>query len=549
MPPSRAEPSRSKAATSAASIDLDQDAVRKHMLQLMQQAQENSGDSEDESGSSSDDDEQTDGESTGKVQLEMNDEDSEAEADQPVSARPISPSPTNLPSRVKLAPKASNDVRPKINLKDSFKDLGISQQIISTLGTIAIKKPTEIQAACIEPMLAGRDCIGGAKTGSGKTMAFALPILQRISRDPFGIFAVVLTPTRYVYGTARFESLIADDWVTFRELAFQLAEQFIVLGKPLGLTTSTIVGGMDMMKQATELKRKPHVVVATPGRLVDLLKSSSHGQWDLSRVKTLVLDEADRMLTPTFAPDLKYLFSQLPEDRQTCLFTATISDEIEALAARPPRNGKQKPFVHRVESDTLTVANLKQQYMFLPGHIRDPYLYYLLTHPPSSIAHLRHKNAVPEDDELSRMHTGKGSRKRKANDQEPNQDDASANIPSTIIFTQRCATANLLHLMLTELDIPSVPLHSHLTQPQRLLSLAKFRAGQVPVLVTTDVGSRGLDIPEVALVVNWDCPRTGEDYVHRVGRTARAGRGGLAVTIITERDVELVKGIEDLTST
>lgn len=103
--------------------------------------------------------------------------------------------------------------------------------------------------------------------------------------------------------------------------------------------------------------------------------------------------------------------------------------------------------------------------------------------------------------------------------------------------------------MLTELDIPSVPLHSHLTQPQRLLSLAKFRAGQVPVLVTTDVGSRGLDIPEVALVVNWDCPRTGEDYVHRVGRTARAGRGGLAVTIITERDVELVKGIEDLTST
>jgi ATP-dependent RNA helicase DDX49/DBP8 len=243
-----------------------------------------------------------------------------------------------------------------------------------------------------------------------------------------------------------------------------------------------------------------------------------------------VLDEADRLLSPTFAPDLQYLFSELPADRQTCLFTATISPAIEALAERAPRKGKQKPFVHRVEADSLTVATLKQNYLFIPSQIRDPYLYHLLLNPPKSIAHLQR------------------SAKRRHGDEDDEDDEMTAKIPSTIIFTQRCATAHLLHLILTELSIPSVPLHSHLTQPQRLLSLAQFRAGSVPVLVTTDVGSRGLDIPEVSMVVNWDCPRTSEDYVHRVGRTARAGRGGVAVTIVTERDVELVKGIENAVS-
>ena len=124
------------------------------------------------------------------------------------------------------------------------------------------------------------------------------------------------------------------------------------------------------------------------------------------------------------------------------------------------------------------------------------------------------------------------------------EEEDTPSIPPTIIFTQRCATAHLLHLLLTQLDVPSVPLHSHLTQPQRLESLARFRAREIPILVTTDVGSRGLDIPEVAMVINWDCPRRSDDYIHRVGRTARAGRGGVAVTVVTERDVELVQKIE-----
>ena len=185
-------------------------------------------------------------------------------------------------------------------------------------------------------------------------------------------------------------------------------------------------------------------------------------------------------------------------------------------------------------SSTMTVANLKQKYLFIPSQIRDPYLLYLLLHPPEDIdmtlrAIAKKKQPAPQ----------RKGRKR----EEPEEDDSPL-IPSTIIFTQRCATAHLLHLMLTNLDIESVPLHSHLTQPQRLQSLARFRSKEVSVLVTTDVGSRGLDIPSVAMVVNWDCPRRSDDYVHRVGRTARAGRGGVAVTVVTERDVELVQKIE-----
>ena len=185
---------------------------------------------------------------------------------------------------------------------------------------------------------------------------------------------------------------------------------------------------------------------------------------------------------------------------------------------------------------------MKQKYLFIPSQVRDPYLIYLLQHPLSEIdAVLRAPTKRKKEENLS---THKRSRKRRQAS-ESETDDEAGQIPSTIIFTQRCATAHLLHHLLEQLDIPSVPLHSHLTQPQRLESLARFRAQQVPILVTTDVGSRGLDIPQVAMVINWDCPRRSDDYVHRVGRTARAGRGGVAVTVVTEKDVDLVKMIEE----
>ncbi|KAF8270969.1 DEAD-domain-containing protein [Lactarius quietus] len=389
---------------------------------------------------------------------------------------------------------------------------------------MAIHNPTEIQRACIPPLLIGRDCIGNAKTGSGKTIAFALPILQKLSVDPYGIFALVLTPTR--------------------ELAFQISEQFVVLGSPHNIRTAVIVGGMDMMAQAIELNNRPHVVVATPGRIVDHLRSSS-AEWDLSRVKFLVLDEADRLLSPSFAEDLAHLFGVLPKDRQTALFTATWTPSIDTIADATPRPGKQKPFIHKITSTYViveTVETLKQYYILVPSHVRESYLYHLLCDPPEPIIHLRQSAPVP----AKRSRT---TSRKKVSAKTAGSGEEFLQPPPTIIFCAKARTAAYLTALLQTLSIRSTALHSRLTQRERLTSLSLFRSSVIPVLVSTDVGARGLDIADVAMVVNWDLPNEPEEYTHRVGRTARAGRGGMAVSFVSETDESRVLKIEERIAT
>lgn len=212
----------------------------------------------------------------------------------------------------------------------TFQELGLKPWLIQALRAVAITAPTEIQRACIPPALAGRAVIGGAKTGSGKTATFALPILQELSDDPYGVFAVILTPTR--------------------ELAFQIAEQFDVLGKGVSLRTCICVGGLDMTQQALELAQRPHIIVATPGRLADHIQSSAEAV-HLSRTRYLVLDEADRLLQPTFAPELEVIMDQLPKKRKTMLFTATITDSILAIRDAPPPKGQEPPFFYQCATE------------------------------------------------------------------------------------------------------------------------------------------------------------------------------------------------------
>ncbi|KAG0213545.1 putative RNA helicase [Mortierella sp. GBA30] len=369
----------------------------------------------------------------------------------------------------------------------SFGQLGLASWLVNALKAMSITKPSEIQTKCVPEILAGKDVIGGAKTGSGKTAAFALPILQKLSEDPYGVFAVILTPTR--------------------ELAFQIAEQFNVLGKTINLKDVVVVGGLDMMTQAIALSKRPHIIIATPGRLRDHINSSGDAM-NLSKVKFLVLDEADRLLTETFAEDLGGILEVLPKKRQTLLFTATMTDAVLELAGPNPdaSNGpsnstKPPPFVYQCKTSVSTVSTLTQSYIFIPSHLRETYLTYLLR---------------------SEDFTKK----------------------STIIFTGRCRTAETLRVMLRELGIACTALHSEMSQQERLNSLAKFRGGITTVLIATDVGSRGLDIPSVLLVLNYDIPRDPTDYIHRVGRTARAGRGGQAISMVSERDIELVHDIE-----
>ncbi|KAF7355262.1 ATP-dependent RNA helicase DBP8 [Mycena sanguinolenta] len=381
-------------------------------------------------------------------------------------------------SRLIFKPRTNHDAPVRPAASTTFSGLGISKTLQTALTSMSIRTPTEIQAACIPPLLQGRDCIGNAKTGSGKTIAFALPILQKLSVDPYGIFALVLTPNK-------------------------ISEQFAVLGGVLNVRTAVVVGGMDMMAQALELGNRPHIVVATPGRIVDHLRSSD-GEWDLSRVKFLVLDEADRLLSPTIGKHASSPLLWLPS--------------IEALAAAAPRPGKEKPFVHRMTQSVETVDTLKQHYILVPSHVREMYLFHLLCNPPESTVHLR--RAPPEPTKGPRKTKAKKEKKPTDEDEPPEQP------PPTIIFCARPRTAAFLTNLLKTLSIRSTALHSRLTQRERLSSLSLFRSFVVPVLISTDVGARGLDIEDVAIVINWDLPNEPEDFV-------------------TERDEERILRIEE----
>ncbi len=357
-----------------------------------------------------------------------------------------------------------------------------------------IKQPTAIQKACIPEILRGRDCIGGSRTGTGKTVAFAVPILQEWAKDPFGIYAVVLTPTR--------------------ELALQIYEQFQALGSPQSLKTVLIVGGTDMRPQAIALMQRPHIVVATPGRLADhILNSGYDTTVGLSRARVVVLDEADRLLhsssTGSMLPDVEVCLSALPPSmqRHTLLFTATVTAEVRALKSLPRSKDRPPIFVVEINSENSTPQalippKLRQTYLQVPLAQKDSFLHALL-----SVQSL-------------------------------------ADTPSIIIFCNRTKTADLLHRILLFLEHNVTSLYSKMPQSQRTKNLASYRAQTSRLLVATDVAARGLDIPSTNLVINYDVPRNPDDYIHRVGRTARAGRSGTSITFVGQRDVELVLAIE-----
>ena len=360
----------------------------------------------------------------------------------------------------------------------SFENLGLDPFLLETVKTLSLKHPTPVQKACIPPLLSRNSpVIGVAKTGSGKTAAFALPIIQNLSHDPYGVFAVVLTPTR--------------------ELAIQITEQFKAFSKGFPLQVMLAIGGVDMMKQAAELAARPHIVIATPGRLSDLLLNcvSDYGQF--KKVSYMIFDEADRLLgdEASFGSDLRVI-TDIMRGPATLLgaFTATISDSVKKFV---PQNS----FMFVPEYAISVGKNLDHQFLLVPSQIRDVTLYRLLSVD-------------------------------------------FAKTPALIIFVNKCLTCELLRRTLKLLNIEAAALHSQLTQKIRLMALSKFRSLQYRILISTDVAARGLDIPEVALVINYDVPADYRDYVHRVGRTARAGRFGTALTLAGEMDIELVQNIE-----
>jgi len=363
-----------------------------------------------------------------------------------------------------------------------FKDLGLGNWILSQLNEIGLKKTTPVQKACIPEILAGRDCIGVAKTGSGKTLAFVLPILQTLSVDPYGIYAVIITPTR--------------------ELASQINDQFKIIGVGMGLRTSLVIGGAHMINQYKELDKKPHVIIATPGRLADHIDYNT--TLSLSKVKYLVLDEADRLLDPSEEnthEQLTTIVNALPTNRQTLLFTATHSEAVTETINACPNN----PFVWIDEGvgGQKTVDTLDQRFILTPYEAKNGFLVRLI---------LETREKHPQY--------------------------------SMMIFVDTCIMAEQFERAFRKLGIECICLHGKKSQKERTAALGLFKSSQMKVLIATDVASRGLDIPLVNLVVNYNVPRNPPDYVHRVGRTARAGRGGMSVTLLVPSQITLLKDIE-----
>jgi len=333
--------------------------------------------------------------------------------------------------------------------------------------------PTPIQVEAIPWALQGRDVIGLAETGSGKTGAFALPIVQQLLDNPQRFFAVVMAPTR--------------------ELCVQIGEQFEAIGSGIKLQTAVVVGGLDMVTQAMALAKRPHVVVASPGRLVDHLENTKG--FHLKTVKYVVMDEADRLLSMDFDEALDKILEVVPRERNTFLFSATMTSKVSKLQ----RASLKRPVKVEVSTKHDTAKGLVQNYIFLPYKFKQTYFAAL-------IAHFQHY--------------------------------------AVMVFTDTCLGAQRLAIFLRHLGWKSIALHGQMSQAQRLGALSGFKAKESRILVATDVASRGLDVPSVDLVVNFDIPKNSKDYVHRVGRTARAGRSGRAVTLVTQYDIELFQRIE-----
>ncbi|KAF5358536.1 hypothetical protein D9756_001946 [Leucocoprinus leucothites] len=357
----------------------------------------------------------------------------------------------------------------------TFKSLGLISPLLEALESLSFKTPTEIQVEALPHALEGRDIIGVAATGSGKTAAFALPILQKLWEEPKGLFACVLAPTR--------------------ELAYQISQQFESLGSAMGVRCTVIVGGMDMPTQSIALAKRPHVIVATPGRLMDHLEKTKG--FNLRSIKYLVLDEADRLLDMDFGPIIDKILKVIPKERTTYLFSATMTTKVAKLQ----RASLSNPVRVEVSTKYQTVSTLLQYYLLMPLKDKDAFLVYLA-------------NTLAQN--------------------------------SIMIFTRTVHDAARLSIILRILGFPAVPLHGQLSQSQRLGALGKFKSGGRKVLVATDVASRGLDIPSVDVVINFDIPTHSKDYIHRVGRTARAGRAGKSITLVTQYDVELIQRIEQV---
>ena len=357
----------------------------------------------------------------------------------------------------------------------SFSDLGLIAPLVQATDALNYKEPSPIQIKAIPVILKGQDVLASAQTGTGKTASFVLPLLQKLNGTKASsnrALALILTPTR--------------------ELAAQVHESIVSYGQFLPLRSAVVYGGVKINPQMMRLRNGVELLVATPGRLLDLHQQKAI-QFD--QINTLVLDEADRMLDMGFINDLKRIIKLLPRNRQNLLFSATFSDPIRAIV----KEMLQNPIEIEVAPRNTTVVAIKQKI-----HPVDK------SRKAALLSHLIHKDKLGQ----------------------------------TLVFTKTKHGANKLVKQLEEDHIHAAAIHGNKSQAHRTKILAEFKSGELHVLVATDIAARGIDISELPCVINFDLPQVAEDYVHRIGRTGRAGATGLALSLVCADEVNQLKAIE-----
>jgi ATP-dependent RNA helicase RhlE len=362
----------------------------------------------------------------------------------------------------------------------TFSELGVSEPLCRALAAENYTTPTPIQTRAIPLLLEGRDLLGIAQTGTGKTAAFALPILQKLAKPqqtvaPKAAHALILAPTR--------------------ELAVQIGQSFATYGRHSGLRHTVILGGVGQPAQVKAMARGVDILIATPGRLLDLV-NQKHVRLD--QVKHFVLDEADRMLDMGFIRDVRKIVAMLPKERQSLLFSATMPNDVAELAGQMLR----QPVRVEVTPQAATVDRVEQKVYFVPTAEKKSLLVSLL-----------------RDNAFSRV----------------------------IVFTKTKHHANRVSEHLSRSSIQTEAIHGNKSQNARQRALEQFRAGDVRVLVATDIAARGIDVDEVSHVINYELPHEPESYVHRIGRTARAGKSGIAISFCDASERTLLRDIERLT--
>ena len=364
----------------------------------------------------------------------------------------------------------------------TFNELNLSAPVLRAVAQAGYESPSPIQAAAIPPVLAGRDLMGCAQTGTGKTAAFALPMLDRLTasapRKKGAIRALILTPTR--------------------ELALQIGESFEAYGKYLTLRSTVIFGGVGQAPQVAALKKGVDILIACPGRLNDLV---GQGLLDLSNIEIFVLDEADRMLDMGFVHDVKKVIAKLPRQRQNLMFSATMPKEIEQLAAGILHD----PAFVKVDPVSSTVDRIQQSLYFVEKGNKKFLLPWLI------------KNLKPE-------------------------------VVNALVFSRTKHGADKIARILNKRDIECMAIHGNKSQNARQLALSCFKSGKIRVIVATDIAARGIDVQNLGVVVNYDMPDVAETYVHRIGRTGRAGNRGIALSFCSKDEREVVRNIRKLTT-